>query len=330
MKSTRRASETTRKPKLNAKPTAKPKAKHARPRSRVGVWLEQHRWSLRASAHRLGARPFSTLATIVVMGLALSLPLTFWLLLDNARQLAGALNQSQSLSVFLEPDQAAGAAAELAERIKQRGDVASITIKTPAEGMSELATLEGFGEAIETLEYNPLPFVLLVQPPPRLAPPALEALANDLRKLPEVDLVQDQGAWRERMHAMLGLGARALWLLAGLLALAVIMVVGNTVRQDVRSRSDEIAVMELVGASRRFVRRPYLYAGVCYGFGAGCVAVLLVLLMQWSLSAPATRVLAAYGGHVDIHGLGLPLLFAVPLAGAVLGWLGARLASVAH
>ncbi|MDN5923414.1 MAG: ABC transporter permease [Xanthomonadales bacterium] len=302
-------------------------SKTRKSRGRLGVWREHHAWCAHAAAHRLAARPLGTLLAIAVMGLAMALPLAFWMLLGNAQHVAHTLGDGQGLSVFLHPDQHADDAKTLATTLRQRGDVASVRLKTPDQGATELAAMQGFGDALQALGDNPLPWVLLIQPQTEAKPSAVDALVTELRALPQVDLVQDQGAWRERAQALLALGTRTLLLLAGLMAAAALLVVGYTVRQDIQSRADEIAVLQRLGASHRFVLRPYLYAGSAYGLAAGISAALLVLLVEWLLAAPVARLAASYGGHLAVTGLSTLALLAMPLIAAALGWLGARLAA---
>lgn len=295
-------------------------------RSRFAVWLEHHGWSLKASVLRLfGQRPLGTIVTMAVLGFALALPLSLWLLLGNARMLSQALGEGQSVGVFLHPQATQSAAETLAAELRQRPEIAAVNLKSPAQGLTELSAVQGFGDALAALDQNPLPWVLLVEPRSGLDAARIAALATSLRVLPAVDLVQDDGAFRQRMHALLALGTRALLLLAGLLGLAMLLVVGNTVRMDIRGRADEIAVLQLAGASPRFVRRPYLYAGAWYGLGAGLIAVALMAVLEWLLAAPAAQLAASYGGDMALRGLAAGLLLTVPVAAAVLGWIGARL-----
>ncbi|TAM22514.1 MAG: ABC transporter permease [Rhodanobacter sp.] len=290
-------------------------------------WREHHVWSAVASLRRLGSRPFGTLLTVAVMGLALALPLTFYLLLGNVQHLGDALGRNPAISVFLQPGQPGSVAQLLAKQVGERNDVATVTLKTPQQGMDELAKMQGFSDALHVLDDNPLPYVLQVQPKDGLDAATIDRLATDLRGLHGVDTVQDSGSWRQRLDALLGVGDRIVLLLAGLLALAALLVVGNTVRVDIASRAEEIGVLMLVGASRAFVRRPYLYAGIWYGLFSGVLAVLLALLVEWSLLGPVAQLSQAYAGKLRIGGLPPSLLLAVPLAAAVLGWLGARLVS---
>lgn len=297
-------------------------------RRRFAGWREHHGWSARASLRRLGSRPFGTLLTVTVLGLALALPLVFFLLLANLQSLGGTLGQNPAISVFLKSDQAGAQANLLADELRARHEVAAVTVRTPQQGLDELATLQGFSGAVHALDdANPLPWVLVVQPRDGLAAGAVEQLVDDLRGERAVDLVQDSAQWRQRLDALLAIGHRVVLVLAGLLALAALLVVGNTVRTDIASRVEEIGVLLLLGASRAFVRRPYLYAGVWYGLFGGVLAVLLALAIELSLAAPAAQLDRAYAGRLTLGALPWWLLLAVPLAAAVLGWLGARLVS---
>ncbi|AND69981.1 hypothetical protein ATSB10_25270 [Dyella thiooxydans] len=294
---------------------------------RVGGWAEHHRWSASASLRRLLGRPFGTLMTVTVIGLALALPLAFYLLLGNVQRMGDAMGQRQAVSVFLKPGQGESVAQLLAKDIGERADVAGVVVKTPQQGMDELAAMQGFSGALHALDDNPLPYVLEVMPKDALDAGAVQDLVTALREQRGVDMVQDSGSWRQRLDALLGLGNRIVAVLALLLSLAAVLVVGNTVRVDIAGRVDEIGVLMLVGASRPFVRRPYLYAGIWYGLFGGVVASLVAVAIELSLVAPVERLSAAYAGKLSIGGLPLWLLLATPVAAALLGWVGARLVS---
>jgi len=305
---------------------ATPRNGHTQGR-RLASWREHHAWSAAASLRRLTSRPLGTTLTIAVMGLALALPLAFYLLLGNVQKLGSAMGQSQAVSVFLKTDQTASQAGLLAKQLSDRPEVASVAVKTPQQGMDELARMQGFSGALDSLDNNPLPYVLEVQPRADARASDVEHLVADAREMRGVDLVQDSGSWRQRLDALLGVGNRVVLILASLLALAALLVVGNTVRVDIASRSEEIGVLLLVGASHAFVRRPYLYAGIWYGLFSGLMAAMLAVLVEFALAEPVAQLSQAYDGKLQIGGLPPWLLLAVPVAAATLGWLGARLVS---
>ncbi len=298
--------------------------------SRVATWRRQHAWCVRDSLRQLARRPLGSALTVAVMGLALALPLAFYLLLTNLQHLATALGDSQSVSVFLKSGVVADGADTLAARLRSRADVAGVTIRTPRQGLAELAAMQGFGDAIKSLPDNPLPFVLLVEPRPGTDRAQVEAMVAAVRDLPDVDLVQDNGQWRARLDALIALGRRVMLMLAGLLGAAAVLVIGNTVRLDLRSRADEIAVQRLIGASAAFVRRPYLYEGAWYGLAAGIVAMLLLLLLEAVLAAPVRDLVASYAGRLHFGGLSWVTLGIALAIAVALGWLGAWIASGRH
>jgi cell division transport system permease protein len=303
---------------------ARSERSHRRPFS---SWREHHGWSAGTSLRRLAAKPVGSLLTIAVMGLALALPLAFYLLLSNVQSLGNALGRNQVINVFLKTDQVAGNAQILARQIEQHDGVAHVAVKSPQQGMDELSKMQGFSDALHALDDNPLPFVLEVQPQDGISAVAASRLVDDLRGMQGVDMVQDSGTWRQRLDALLGVGNRLVLILTALFALAVLLVVGNTVRVDITSRAEEIGVLKLIGASRAFVRRPYLYAGIWYGLFSGVLAVGLALAIEFALAEPVARLSQVYEGSLHIGGLPPWLLLAVPVAAAFLGWLGARLVS---
>ncbi|PTR35218.1 cell division protein FtsX [Luteibacter sp. OK325] len=293
----------------------------------VSAWREHHVWSLSISLRRLGARPLGTLLTVAVMGVALALPLAFYLLLGNVQRMGDALGRNQSISAFMKPGQNGAMAETAASALRGRPEVAEIVVRTPKDGLAELAEVQGFSGSLQSLDVNPLPYVLSVQPKAGLAIEQVDRLVESMKATPGVDMVQDTGAWRQRLDALLGVGSRAVSLLALLLGVAALLVVGNTIRVDIQSRSAEIGVLLLIGASRPFVRRPYLYAGIWLGLLAGILAVVLAAALELAMAGPVGRLTAAYDGSVSFGGLPAWLLLSVPFASALLGWLGARLVS---
>jgi cell division transport system permease protein len=312
------------------KPTAVPRHAERAPRGRFSLasWRDQHLFSLFSSLGRLAARPWATALTAFVMGLALALPLLFLLLLGNARSLSDGWQDAREITVFLKPEAPSGAAETLAGRLRARDDVVAVKRRTPEQGLDEFRAMSGFADALDVLQVNPLPDVLIVTPAERgqADPPVLGELERDAT----VDLVQYDAAWRRRLGAILGLAQRVVGVLAGLLALATLLVIGNTIRLDIQSRHDEIEVMQLIGASAGFVRRPFLYAGVWYGVISGVVALLVVFGVQFALAAPIERLLASYDHRFALRGLPVQLALLVPPLGAALGWLGAMLATARH
>ena len=322
-----------RKPQNRLKAAPPPKAANTsaerRPRLPLRAWREQHLYSFFSSLGRMIARPWATVLTVLVMALALTLPLLLYLVLDNARQLRGDLREAGAISVFVKPHLDDAAVEDLARRTRARAGVANVVIKTPEQGLQEFRKESGFADALDVLRENPLPAVLVVTPA-TAASDAATALVAAISAESNVDLVQYDAAWRRRLDAILGSATRAVEVLAGLLALALLLVVGNTVRLDIQSRAEEISVMQLLGAGNGFVRRPFLYAGVWYGALSAVLALIVTVAVELMLAEPLRDLVASYDQRFAVHGLGWQAALAVPAIAVSLGWLGAWLAASRH
>ncbi len=288
------------------------------PRSGVGIWVDQHLYSFVSSLGRALRRPWSTALTIGVMAVAFALPLGLWLALGNVRHFAGDVQASREVDVFLKLDTDAARAQALAEQIRARPDVARVELRTPAQGLADFRKLSGLDAAIDALDDNPLPAQLVVIPSGDDA-----ALAQALAQLPEADVVQHDAVWRQRLQGWLHFGNRLAWVLAALFGLGALLVVGNTVRLDIQARREEIGVLQLLGATDGFIRRPFLYLGAWYGLGAGLVALGLVLAAAAALRAPLDALAHSYGSSFALDGLDPVSAGLVLVAALIIGWLGA-------
>lgn len=288
-----------------------------RAQSRLGTWFDHHVYSLVSSFGRMSHKPWATALTVGVMAVALALPLGLWLAVQNVERFAGSVQQSRQVSLFLKPGLAPERAATLARQLRARADVADIEVRTPEQGLQQLRQA-GLGETIDALDGNPLPAVLIVTPAgdePQLA--------ATLAALPEADVVQHDAGWRQRLERWLRLGVRLAGVLAALLGLGALLVVGNTVRLDIQARREEIGVLQLLGASDGFIRRPFLYLGAGYGVLAGALALGLLTAADAALREPLAELARSYGSAFALHGFVPWQAGAVVFGAGVLGWLGA-------
>jgi len=292
---------------------------------RFRAWRAQHGYSLVSSLGRFFPRPFATLLTVGGMAMALALPLALGLALGNLQRLSGSLQASREIGLFLRMDVDAAQAERLATELRARRDVASVALRTPEQGLREFRQLSGMGEALAMVGDNPLPTVLQVTPLDAGA-----ALAAQLGTRPEGELVQHDEAWGQRLDAWLAFGRTLVAVLAAVLGLGVLLVVGNTVRLEIGSRREEIEVLQQLGATDGFIRRPFIYLGAWYGLMAGAAALGLLALAALALQPSLAALAGSYGSRFMLQGPGPVLAGLLLLAATALGWLGAWLASGHH
>jgi cell division transport system permease protein len=297
----------------------------------MGGWLARHLHALVSSAGNLARAPLATALTVAVMALALALPQSLLTLVQNTLAATGDFSGTITLTAYMKADVSEQKAQQLARSARSRSGVERVDLITAAEALAEFRKNSGLGAALDVLPENPLPHVLVVTPAAAQRDRAtVENLRTYIAAWPEVDLVQLDSDWVNRVNAILGVLRAVLWVGASLLAAAVVAVVGNTIRLEIQNRRAEIEVTKLVGGTNAFVRRPFLYTGVLYGLMAGVLSWLIVTAAIFSLRAPVRELARAYGSEFLLENLGLEEFRWLVASGVVLGWLGALLATARH
>jgi len=293
-------------------------------------WIN-HLQTLFASLGRLWRTPLASLMTAAVIGIALALPAGLHVVLDNAQRLSANWDGSARISVFLKNKVSDAQARRLAQKIQGHNDVAESEYISREQALDEFRSLSGFGDALKALKENPLPAVLVIRPSLAASDPArVEALVNDLQKLPEVDFAQLDMQWVRRLHAIMRIAQRGVFVLGALLALAVLLIVGNTIRLDIYNRREEIEVIKMVGGTDAFIRRPFLYGGMWYGLVGGLIAWIMVAASLWLLRDPVRGLADLYRSGYGLEMMDFTTTLILFVFSAVLGWLGSWLAVGRH
>ncbi len=296
----------------------------------VSAWAARHVGTAAAAFGRLAKQPFSSLMTILVIGVTLALPAAMHLVIKNAQSISASWDNALDFSVYLKADTSSEDAQRLADIIGQRADVAQVTFISAEDAMADFREHSGFGEALDHLTVNPLPHTLVVRPSDANTELSMGLLNEELGNLPEADFVQVDTEWVQRFHAMLDILQRAIAMGAGLLGAAILVIIGNTIRLDIQNRREEIEVTKLIGASNAFVRRPFLYTGVWYGLGGGILALALVLYGLFALKDPVARLAGLYNSSFEVLALDFLESGMIIATGVVLGLIGSWLAAARH
>lgn len=286
-------------------------------------WSKEHLRVLLFSLGKIARAPLAAGLTALVIGIALALPAGLFVAVRNLSTIGYSWQESLQLSLFLKDSVSAERGLALAREIGAENGVARTSYISREKSLAEFRELSGFGEALDLLQDNPLPAVIAVTPERKQSKSSVEALVERLSKLPEVDVAKLDQQWLERLYAILAIAERAVGIVALLLGLAVMVIIGNTIRLDIEARREEIEVMKLIGAPGSFVRRPFLYSGFWFGLGGGALAWVLVGIGTSMLAAPSAELAALYGSDYRIAGLSVVDGLSLVASGVVLGWAGA-------
>lgn len=288
------------------------------------AWLIHHLHSLKISAQRFRDTPLATLFTILVIGVAVALPAGLYALLANLDRAAGGVKPQAELTLFLKVAISEQQGKELAKRLAMDDTITDVRFISKHEGIAKLDQA-GLSDVASGLPENPLPHTLIITPKDT-APAALDALRQRLISEVDTERVVMDADWIKRLTALMELGRSLVFLLAALLGLALAAITANTIRLQIYAQKDEIEVAQLIGATDRFIRRPFLYFGGIQGLSGGIAGWLIVMVGGYVIEDRVAQVAIAYGANFQLIGLGFAEL--APLLGlsAALGWLGAYFA----
>ncbi len=296
----------------------------------VSAWFLRHVSTSVGALGRLTRQPFASLMTVLVIAVTLALPAAMHLVIKNAQSIGSNWENALDFSVYLKGDVALADARHLVDLIEQRADVAQVTLVSAQDALDEFKSASGFGTALDHLKTNPLPHALVVRPSAANTEQSMILLHEEIGNLPEADLVQIDTVWVQRFHAILDILRRAITMGAVLLGVAIVVIIGNTIRLDIQNRREEIEVTKLIGASNAFVRRPFLYSGLWYGLGGGLLALALVRYGIYALEQPVGRLAGLYNSAFDVLELDLSESLSIIGFGVLLGLAGSWLAAARH
>jgi cell division transport system permease protein len=284
------------------------------------------------SLGQLSRAPVSTLMTCMVIGIALALPAGLQTLLKNVQQLSGGWESTAQISVFLNKNIQATQAQKLKADIQNWPNVISVHYISREQALKEFQALSGFGDALKALNTNPLPSVLIVKPvvSSGINEQTTQNLLDKLRNLKQTDKAQLDMQWVRRLYAIMNIVERGVLILALLLASAVLLVVGNTIRLAIQNRRKEIVVMKLIGGTDAFIRRPFLYTGFWYGLFGGIIAWLLVSFTLLSISQPIEKLTTLYQNQFELNNMSFMTILTLLGSSILLGLAGSWFAVGRH
>jgi cell division transport system permease protein len=211
----------------------------------------------------------------------------------------------------------------------QNTAISKLVFVSRTDALEKLGQSNGLGDVIAGLESNPLPDAFVITPKLSTAK-ALDELHNQLQKLPFIELAQLDSAWAYKLEAILEFSRLMVLVLTVLLSLALIAITFNTIRLQIMTQRDEILVAKLIGATKAFIRRPFLYFGAVQGLLGGITAWLIIMLSLHLLKQPIATLSQLYASNFSLHSLSPGDSFSLILFSMYLGWLGAWLSVARH
>ena len=291
--------------------------------------VKLHRRIARDSASRLLQTPASSLVTLFVVAVALLLPALLFGLNSNLASLLAGFQNSAQVTLYLQDSVSEADGEEISNDLLTRNDIENAYYISPSQALDEFGASSGLEDLLTEMTANPLPGAIVLTPSD-VSSVAVDELARQLQKLSQVDVVQIDSLWLQRLAAISNLVSAIGRVLAVIVILGLFFVVGNTIKLAIENRKAEILVIKLVGGSDMYAARPFLYTGLLYGLGGGVLATLLQGIVLATFNSNLEVLMRLYESDFQLRGFGLMSSLLIIVAGAAIGWTAALMASLRH
>ncbi len=292
--------------------------------ARIVAWVREHALLFRESFEHITQNLIASLLAWTLIGIALSLPLGLYLIQTGLQLITGPWSTSPGVTLYLEADITNERVTALQRLLEDDIRIESAIHVSPDAALDQFSELIDLDSLVEDLTSNPLPSAFDLVPATGLLANDMERLVEELESIEEVRDVVSEGLWLNRVLALSQLVERLSLILAALFGVGALLVTASSVRLVIESRLAELQVMSLVGATPRFMRRPFIYFGVLYGLGGGLVATMLISIGILVLREPALEFLGSYGLAVSALGFDASLVFLILVGAALIGAIGAQ------
>jgi cell division transport system permease protein len=288
-------------------------------------WLNYHLQAVRLVLTRMRSNKMSSLMICLVIGVAMCLPALFYVSVDSLSKLTNHMQNETEISLFLKLDISSDTVAEIDALLAKNDAIKQYRLVTKEEAWQQLQAKSEANNAIHQLNKNPLPDAFFIQAK-SAEPESLETLKNSLQDIPGVEQVLFNADWAKRLSILLGLGKKVIFFISTLLAIALLVIIGNTVRMQILTQKDEIEVSTLMGATNSFIRIPFLYAGIFYGLLGGLLAIIMMLGVIMTFNHSVSQISSLYSSDFRLSIFNAHLFLTIIGIAAFIGWLGSYLA----
>lgn len=262
-----------------------------------------------------------TVATISIAFLILSL---FLLLYVNLERVTENWSDRVQIAAYFDRELTRDEIASLTSRIRKIEGTGDVVYVSRDEALKRFSSrMKGQEALLDGVTSAILPSSLEIHlKKAHRNSDSVSSYVSSLRRFPEITEVQYGEEWVKRFSDFMSLIRFAGTLVGGFLVLAVVFIVANTIKLTIFSRKDELELMGLVGASRFFIKAPFLIEGVIQGFSGVCLAIL-ILTGVYALFLHNSDMFFSF--NTAISGLVFlppPYLAILLASGAMLGFLG--------
>lgn len=291
------------------------------------AYLYAHHSALALSFRNLSLAPLASLVTIAAIGLCLSLPFGLYLVTLNVQKFCANWDHSASITLYVDANSTPKQMQKIVNTARSFPFVGTTTTFTADYALKEFQSLSGINDILSLLPENPLPAVISIQlNDMAVSSQDIDAFRQTMLAHKEVEQMTFDQAWMQKLQAMLSYGKNLTHFLYLIVGFGVLFVIGNIIRLSLEQHRDEMEVLQLIGATMAFIRRPFLYRGAIYGFLSGTIAALVLSLALLFFRTPTQEVTSLFDALFKLEYLHFSDTLTILGLSTLLGWVGAFIA----
>ena len=273
---------------------------------------------------------FPNVTTVGVITISVLIFSTFSLIAFNLASFLRIWEDKIEVIAYLKRKTPVNEIETLLDQTRQMTGVESVRYVSPQDAMAFMeAKLGNQKNLLEGIQPTILPPSLDVQLKKEYRNAVrINEVVSQLKQIPQFEEIQYGQEWVEGFSSLVHILRLTQWVLGGLLLVAMLFIISNTLQLTIAFRREEIEIMQLVGASPSFVQVPFYIEGMIQGLLGAGLALFFLFLLQRIIFLYLPLSMNDWILKIPIHFLPLKTLLGILLGGMVLGFLGSFMASV--
>lgn len=293
--------------------------------SQVMTYLRGHKRALSEGFFMPWKTPVKTLMTILTLAICFYIPLFLWTLWLNYDELKQSWQNQGSIAVFVHSSSDLRETGILLQEIKDRDIVLSASLLNSNEIKKQLNQDQQLSQFIDLLTVHDLPQQINIKVQETSTVEDIESLVSELEVSPQIEYVSYDKQWISQLQALTNTLLQMARLSALMFILIIMVILGNTIANEITDHKSELRLLELIGATWAQVRRSFLYMGSFFGIYAGIIAVLFLFFSFMWLQDVIGNLVQNFGIDITLHGLNFMQISVAIFISILVTWMAARL-----
>ena len=288
-------------------------------------YLRGHKRAIGEGVSMPWKQPIKSGMTVLTLAICFFIPLFLWTIWLNYDELKESWQQQGSIAIFLDGKMDLKEAGIFLQEIKEMPIVDTVVLTDSNQVKKTLFEDAQFSQVIDLIQAEDFPKQISVKIKPDVAVEEVDDFVNNLSLNPQVEYVSYDKQWLTQLEAITQTLLQMARISALMFLLIVMVILGNTIANEITDHKNEVRLLELIGASDAQTRRSFLYMGVVLGTVAALLSLLFLSVSFYWLEDTVASLVQNFGINITLHGLSFMQIISVLFAAILVTWIAARL-----